>query len=93
MTFMDIFIDECKVINFITLPNGKLRLDSKKKMNSNLTATGSMDILDACGMLMSAYCDVEYGEELQKGYKYQDNDDIGEFSPNVVNIFDDSTWC
>lgn len=93
MTFMDIFIDECKVINFTTLPNGKLRLDSKKKMNSNLTVTGSMDILDACAMLMSAYCDVEYGEELQKGYKYQDNDDIGEFSPNVVNIFDDSTWC
>jgi hypothetical protein len=92
LTILTEFIDECSAVYFIEMPDGRKRLPSKKEMNKNLGDDRSMDLLDPCMMLMSAYDQCEYGQELE--YYSRLNRPIDyENDRTVADIYDDTFWC
>ena len=85
-------MEECAVVRFKEVANGKKALLSKKEMNQKLGRGRSMDLLDPCAMRMMPILELPYGEELlgtmQQEEEYDDSDN------NYNNsIYNDSTWC
>ena len=72
--------------------SGKKRLATKKEMNSKLGKGDSMDIWDACHMLMSAYEQYEFGAELTAGREAV-AEEAQMCGNDYCNIYDDSTWA
>lgn len=89
VTIQSEFIEECSVVRFKEMPNGKKALISKKEMNSKLGKNRSMDLLDPIAMRLLPYLEYPYGEELEKSWSnYSEDDDIG--YKEGVNIYDNS---
>ena len=72
--------------------SGKKRLATKKEMNSKLGKGESMDIWDACHMLMSAYEQYEFGAELTAGREAV-AEEARMYDSDFCDIYDDSTWA
>ena len=91
------FLEECAVLRFKDLPNGGKKLLTKKEMNARLGKDRSMDLLDPCAMRMYPCANIPYGEELDAGFGEADESryikDDGDKSDELVNVFDDTTWC
>ena len=91
------FLEECAVLRFKDLPNGGKKLLTKKEMNARLGKDRSMDLLDPCAMRMYPCANIPYGEELDAGFDGADESiyikDDGDKSDELVNVFDDTTWC
>jgi hypothetical protein len=91
ITFANEFIEECLVVSFKEVQNGKKTLLTKKEMNQKLGKGRSMDVLDPFAMRMLPVLQYPYGEELEKsadwGHSYDDDDD------EDSGIYSDSMWC
>ena len=91
------FLEECAVLRFKDLPNGGKKLLTKKEMNARLGKDRSMDLLDPCAMRMYPCANIPYGEELDAGFDGADESryikDDSDKSDELVNVFDDTTWC
>ena len=93
VTVLNEFIEECSVVRFKELPNGKKTLLTKKEMNKMLGKGRSMDLLDPCAMRMIPVLDFEYGDELSKTYIEEDYEDTERMSRSYDSIYNDSFWC
>jgi hypothetical protein len=93
VTVLNEFIEECSVVRFKELPNGKKTLLTKKEMNKMLGKGRSMDLLDPCAMRMLPVLDFEYGDELSKTYIEEDYEDTERMSRSYDSIYNDSFWC
>lgn len=91
ITVQNEFMEECAVVRFKDMPSGKQCLLSKKEMNAKLGKSRSMDLLDPCAMRMFPVLQYAYGDELINTM-VTPNDEDGIFSPNKVNIYDNSLW-
>lgn len=92
VTIEDEFQQECAVVRFDEMINGKRKLWSKKQMNRNLGKGRSMDLLDPCAMRMLPCVHLEYGDELAEGRRRGET----ESKPLPVGaqtIYDESLWC
>ena len=92
MTLQNEFMEECSVVQFDIMQSGKKKLRSKKEMNRNLGHGRSMDLLDPCAMRMYPCFNMEYGSELQEGFKLAEDDSTATRSPNAQSIYDDTLW-
>lgn len=90
VTIQNEFMEECSVVRFDKLPNGKRKLQSKKEMNRNLGKGRSMDLLDPCAMRMYPCMDLEYGTELEKGFEVIESEESN--NPHKQSIYDDTLW-
>ena len=86
------FLEECAVVRFKEVANGKKTLLSKREMNQKLGRGRSMDLLDPCAMRMLPILELPYGEELlgtmQQEEQYDDSD-----SDYNNSVYNDSMWC
>lgn len=92
LTVQNEFLEECAVVNFDTLQSGKKKLWSKKQMNRQLGNGRSMDLLDPCAMRMLPCCDLEYGTEIEAGFKETESDEKKHNFISKQSVFDDSLW-
>lgn len=92
ITVQQEFIEECMVIRFKDMNNGKKTLFTKKEMNAKLGHGRSMDLLDPCAMRMLPVLDIPYGEEIEK--TTMDNEVIErENNESGESIYNESMWC
>lgn len=87
--FLTEFVEECAVVRFKEMANGKKKLMNKKEMNALLGKGRSMDLLDPCSMRMLPVLDLPYGDELKRGMT---EDGEGESDNQDTNIYNDSFW-
>lgn len=93
VTFLQKFIDECRVVKWAEDGiSGKKRLLTKKEMVNQLGAGDSTDVLDAFHQLMSAYETFEMGSELDAG-KNIVQEEAESCDSDIVNIYDNSLWA
>ena len=87
------FLEECAVVRFTTLMNGRQRLLTKKQMNATLGRGRSMDLLDPCAMRMRPCIEMEYGRELEYGFNTA-NESVLMQEPTDVSqtVYDDTIW-
>lgn len=86
------FLEECSVVRFKDMPNGRKALLSKKEMNSHLGKGRSMDLLDPCAMRFYPCLEYPYGEELEKTMGEIDVE-YDEVVFGKQSIYDESFWC
>lgn len=88
------FLEECAVVRFDTLPNGKKCLAGKKSMNARLGKDRSMDFLDPCAMRMYPILGITPNEELESTAvderRLEQNIDLPQ---GGFNVFNNSNWC
>lgn len=85
------FMEECAVVRFDKMQSGKKKLQSKKEMNRNLGKDRSMDLLDPCAMRMYPCLNMEYGSELQEGFRLAEQE-VEDKNPNAQSIYDDTLY-
>jgi hypothetical protein len=93
VTVQNEFLEECSVIRFIEMPNGKKRLMGKKQMNQNLGKGRSMDVLDPCIMRMYPCLSLAYGDELKAGFYESELDANNEDDYVKQSIYDETLWA
>lgn len=95
ITIQNEFLEECAVVRFKDVQNGKKALLSKKEMNASLGRGRSMDLLDPFAMRMLPVLEFPYGDELIKtsAIMLDDDDDNGDWFERKSSIYNDSTWC
>lgn len=91
ITILEEFTEECGVVQYSTAASGKMRLLTKKEMNSQLGKSRSMDVLDPCAMRFYPDLQSEYGQELTHERELI-REEQSEYSYDTVNIYDDSNW-
>lgn len=90
-SFQTEFLEECAVVQTRELPNGKLKLMTKREMNKALGKGRSMDVLDPCAIRMFPVLPFRYGEELSAtSYEAREKAFNG---PGAVDVFDETFWC
>jgi len=87
------FMEECAVVRFMEMQSGRKRLMSKKQMNAKLGHGRSMDVLDPCAMRMLPCVDLEYGRELESGFKRTNYADDESRALTRQSIYDETFWC
>ncbi|MGM9970084.1 MAG: terminase large subunit domain-containing protein [Anaeroplasma sp.] len=92
ITVANEFVEECMVIAFREMPNGKKALFGKKEMNQNLGKNRSMDLTDPISMRFYPVLKYCYGEELimtsvNNAFSTKQEEEY------VNNIYDDSIWA
>ena len=92
ITIRNEFIEECAVVRFKDMPNGKKSLCSKKEMNAKLGKSRSMDLLDPCAMRMFPVLEYPYGEELEKTANFETEENKQKYGHQYVNIYDNTIW-
>ena len=86
------FLEECAVVRFKEVQNGKKTLLSKKEMNQKLGKGRSMDLLDPCAMRMFPVLELPYGDEIIGTSCFEEDDDNDDYDDRD-SIYNDSTWC
>lgn len=86
------FMEECAVVRFVDQTSGKKRLMNKRQMNAMLGHGRSMDLLDPCAMRMFPCVDMEYGSEIEEGFKLMELDKNESFNPYAQSIYDETLW-
>lgn len=86
------FLDECAVVVFEQLANGKKCLLGKKEMNKRLGHGRSMDVLDPIAMRMLPILEYPIGDELSviDGRIYRSSNSS---STTGFDIYQESNWC
>ena len=86
------FLDECAVVLFEQLANGKKCLLGKKEMNKRLGHGRSMDVLDPIAMRMLPILEYPIGDELSviDGSIYRSSNSS---STTGFDIYQESNWC
>lgn len=93
VTVQNEFLEECSVVRFNKMPNGKRRLQSKKEMNRNLGKGRSMDLIDPCAMRMYPCIEMEYGTELQRGFESNyEEDEAYRKQAGMQSVYDETLW-
>lgn len=92
ITVQNEFMEECSVVRFEKLPSGKRKLQSKKEMNRNLGKGRSMDVLDPVAMRFYPCMELEYGTELEAGFKAADDEEKDDKRGSKQSIYDDTLW-
>lgn len=95
VTIQNEFLEECSVVRFTELVNGRKRLLNKKQMNMTLGKGRSMDLLDPCAIRMRVCTDIEYGGELERGFNAvaeQESERMYERQGVHQTIYDDTLW-
>lgn len=93
VTVQNEFLEECSVVRFNKMPNGKRRLQSKKEMNRNLGKGRSMDLIDPCAMRMYPCIEMEYGTELQRGFESNyEEDEAYRRQAGMQSVYDETLW-
>lgn len=87
------FKEECEVVRFKILPNGKKKLFDKKLMNSMLGKGRSMDLLDPIAMRMLPVLDKVYGEEGYVNIEEHNEENDWNGRCRLGSIYDETTWC
>lgn len=93
ITIQNEFLEECAVVRFKDIANGRKTLLSKKEMNQKLGKGRSMDLLDPCAMRMLPVLAFTYGDELEGTINLRDERDDDSYSRGDCSIYDDSLWC
>lgn len=93
ITIQNEFLEECAVVRFKDIANGRKTLLSKKEMNQKLGKGRSMDLLDPCAMRMLPVLAFTYGDELEGTINLRDERDDDSYSSGNCSIYDDSLWC
>lgn len=88
VTFREEFREECSVVRFIDMPNGRKSLMSKKAMNKKLGKSRSMDLLDPIAMRFYPVLNLPYGEELMKTSCVVEE----EAAEGEINIYDETLY-
>ena len=95
VTVQNEFLEECAVVRFTELTNGRKRLFSKKQMNLTLGRGRSMDLLDPCAMRMRVCTDMEYGRELEYGFNAvmeQESVELSKRTKQIQSVYDETLW-
>lgn len=94
ITIQEEFLDECYVVRFLDLVNGKKTLVGKKEMNAKLGKNRSMDLLDPCAMRMYPTLRLKPGDELEATRidTYNMVRPTNEITTGF-NVFDERNWC
>ena len=92
ITVQNEFLEECAVVRFKEVQNGKKTLLSKKEMNQKLGKGRSMDLLDPCAMRMFPVLELPYGDEIIGTSCFEEDDDNDDYDDRD-SIYNDSTWC
>ena len=94
ITIEEEFLEECYVVRFDTLPNGKKTLAGKKTMNARLGKNRSMDFLDPCAMRMYPILKIQPNEELSSTAIETSEivQPIFRTPNNSVNVYDENIW-
>lgn len=95
ITIQNEFMEECAVVRFKEVQNGKKTLLSKKEMNAKLGRGRSMDLLDPIAMRMLPVLELPYGDEICGTINFDDDseDDDDKEWGHSGSIYNDSTWC
>ena len=93
ITVLNEFIEECSVVRFKELPNGKRTLLTKVEMNKMLGKGRSMDLLDPCAMRMMPVAEFEYGSELIGTSIDEGWEENEMYERSYDSVYDDSFWC
>ena len=94
ITIQNEFIEECAVVRFKEVQNGKKTLLSKREMNQKLGKGRSMDLLDPCAMRMLPVLHLPYGDErIGSAIDEDDEDEETDVWGQPNSIYEDSTWC
>lgn len=94
ITIQNEFIEECAVVRFKEVQNGKKTLLSKREMNQKLGKGRSMDLLDPCAMRMLPVLHLPYGDErIGSAIDEDDEDEETDAWGQPNSIYEDSTWC
>lgn len=95
ITIQNEFMEECAVVRFKEVQNGKKTLLSKKEMNAKLGRGRSMDLLDPIAMRMLPVLELPYGDEISGTINFDDDseDDDDKEWGHSGSIYNDSTWC
>ena len=93
ITVLNEFIEECSVVRFKELPNGKRTLLTKVEMNKMLGKGRSMDLLDPCAMRMMPVAEFEYGSELIGTTIDEGWEENEMYERSYDSVYDDSFWC
>ncbi len=84
------FQEECNVVRFVKMPNGKLRLITKNEMKKMLGKGRSTDIIDTFAMRMYPLLDCEYGREIENSTrKYLNEVEIENSGQSVYDFLMD----
>ena len=89
---MNEFIEECAVVRFKDVQNGKKTLLTKKEMNARLGKGRSMDLLDPIAMRALPILSLPNGDELIGTMENDDNDDLYVGVNFNNSIYSDSNW-
>ena len=92
VTIMNEFIEECAVVRFKDVQNGKKTLLTKKEMNARLGKGRSMDLLDPIAMRALPILSLPNGDELIGTMENDDNDDLYVGVNFNNSIYSDSNW-
>lgn len=87
------FLDECAVVRFEKMANGKQCLMGKKEMNRKLGRGRSMDVLDPMAIRMYPILNLQVGEELEKTAVTEKENEAAGNAFAQFNIYDESNWC
>ena len=87
------FEEECSVVRFEQLPNGRKCLMGKRAMNSHLGKSRSMDVLDPVAMRMYPILRYQPGEELEMTAIDGTFEDEGSGRTFGFNIYSETNWC
>lgn len=93
ITFFNEFLEECSVVRFNKVRNGRQSLLTKKEMNRMLGKGRSMDILDPIAMRMLPILEYAYGEEFENNTKALYIGSNNNLDDSDDSIYDDSFWC
>lgn len=88
------FVEECSVVRFKEMPNGKKNLLSKKEMNKELGKSRSMDLLDPIAMRFLPVLGMAYGEELERSAVVaEENRKLRTmYDDEMADVYDVSLW-
>ena len=92
VTIMNEFIEECAVVRFKDVQNGKKTLLTKKEMNARLGKGRSMDLLDPIAMRALPILSLPNGDELIGTMETDDNDDFYVGANFNNSVYSDSNW-
>ena len=87
------FEEECSVVRFEQLPNGRKCLMGKRAMNSHLGKSRSMDLLDPTAMRMYPILRYQPGEELEMTAIDSTFEEDSGSRRSTFDIYSETNWC
>ena len=96
VTVQNEFQEECRVVRFLQMQSGAKTLMSKKQMNAALGLGRSMDLLDPCAIRLYPCMELDYGDEMEDGFKKASENiehDEDSLYGRGFDIYNNSNWA